>query len=221
MTMKKTTKTNNNGFSLTELLIVVSLLALISIISISHYEKASTTSKLAETRELFRFISQGLESFKTENGIYPYDGYTAGGPGLPDHYYWNLGPSLTTPIAYLPRVDYDDPFLKIKNVEHDGIIAPYGKIRYTCTDSTWHIIYGQYTGRTTISIYRDDIFDGMGGWRLLSGGPDQTMGPNGWDMGTNYPESAIPIPYDPTNGLVSNGDVIRSQKYINGYYNVK
>lgn len=220
--MRKTTKTNNNGFSLTELLIVTTILALISIISISNYEKASTTSKLAETRELFRFVSQGLESFKTDHGIYPYDGYSAGGPGMEGHGYWYLGPSLTTPVAYLPQCDYYDPYRRINIDKRDSFsIGLNLRPRYTCTDSTWHIIYGQYTGRTTISIYRDDIFDGMGGWRLLSGGPDQTMGPNGWDMGTNYPESAIPIPYDPTNGLVSNGDVIRSQKYINGYYNVK
>jgi hypothetical protein len=47
-----------------------------------------------------------------------------------------------------------------------------------------------------------------GKWRLSSGGPDATAGP--------FPQSnsfvRVFIAYDPTNGTVSAGDIVRSQR---------
>jgi hypothetical protein len=66
----------------------------------------------------------------------------------------------------------------------------------------------------------------FGGYRVSSGGPDGTYGPGGWyGLSTqppySYPASALPIPYDPTNGTLSMGDLIRSKKSPSGYLNAR
>ena len=47
-------------------------------------------------------------------------------------------------------------------------------------------------------------------------GPDRTYGPNGWPGVSSvapysYPIGSLPIPYDPTNGTASDGDIIRKR----------
>jgi len=44
-----------------------------------------------------------------------------------------------------------------------------------------------------------------GGWKISSAGPDKTANPSGFFLDD--------LIYDPTNGTISGGDIIRSQKY--------
>ena len=41
-----------------------------------------------------------------------------------------------------------------------------------------------------------------GGWRLYAAGPDGDKGP----------DTKVNIHYDPTNGTISNGDIVRTQR---------
>ena len=51
-------------------------------------------------------------------------------------------------------------------------------------------------------------------WVILTGGPDRTNGD--WYRGNNSPAN-IAVPYDPTNGTVSRGDVWRGESYGDTY----
>ena len=73
--------------------------------------------------------------------------------------------------------------------------------------------WGTVGTRTPASPYYPFLKSWYGAWKMNSAGPDQTYGPY-YDTtvypGTEYPQ--LPIPYDSTNGTMSGGDVMRSQK---------
>lgn len=209
---------SNKALSLTELLIVVTVISLLAVISTANFKKAQVASEVSEATKLLRYTSIALEAYNVDHGIFPYDGYVGSeGTGLEGHSYWYIGISMTTPIAYLPNKKLVDPFRRDLQIPDD---SDSKNIRYTNVGSTWNIDYSPYTGRTSPSPSYDAMLNGVGSWRLVSTGPDQTVGPSGWDMGTGYPTSSVFLPYDPTNGLLSGGDILRSQKYSKGYYNV-
>lgn len=54
----------------------------------------------------------------------------------------------------------------------------------------------------------------VGEWTLTSFGPDAVDGP---ELPSTH-TAGLRIAYDPTNGTVSAGDVIRSQKFPEGYF---
>jgi type II secretory pathway pseudopilin PulG len=209
---------SNKALSITELLIVVTVIGLLAVISTANFKKAQVASEVSEATKLLRYTSIALEAYNVDHGIFPYDGYVgSGGPGLEGHSYWCIGISMTTPIAYLPNKKLVDPFRRNIQLPDD---SDYKNIRYANVGSSWNTDYSLYTGRVSISSYYDDMLNGIGAWQLISAGPDQTVGAYGWDMGTGYPTSSVFLPYDPTNGIISSGDILRSQKYSKGYYNV-
>ena len=70
--MKRTL--NNNGFTLTEILIVVSIIALLAAIAIPNLLKAKISANDALAKSTLRSLSTASESFGTSNGgNYPSD----------------------------------------------------------------------------------------------------------------------------------------------------
>jgi hypothetical protein len=64
-----------------------------------------------------------------------------------------------------------------------------------------------------------------GSYRLISVGPDGIYGPFGFSSPATappytYPSSSVPVPYDPTNGVYSAGDLIRSEVCEAGFTNM-
>jgi hypothetical protein len=114
-----------------------------------------------------------------------------------------LTPALTTPVAYTSSFLLRDPFLF-----HDA----FPLYVYECYNWMW--------------CYYDDAMlfpsgDQLNGyefkyyynrWRLFSLGPDKEYDniPGGSQYSTPAP---VGMPYDPTNGTISSGNIIRSQKY--------
>ncbi len=97
---------------------------------------------------------------------------------------WNGCNPLTAPIAYLTTFP-NDPFAKTPRVCPESRQYLYVNRLYAIKTVGWpifHLTYREY-----------------GSYRIHSRGPYG----NGPDTG---------IPYDPTNGIVSNGDIIYAQK---------
>jgi general secretion pathway protein G len=205
---------NKKGFTLIELLIVVAIIAILAAIAVPNFLEAQVRSKVSRVKADMRSLATGVESYYVDYNKYPYDGYVSSGPGIPGFDFWYIGPSLTTPIAYMTSVNFPDPF---RAALDPAAGAAYERLRYINVQSTWSTMWGPFTGRTTDSIYFDDISQEYGLWRIGSAGPDRTYGPNGWDGPSDYPPTALPLPYDPTNGTISDGDVIRTQKSPSGY----
>jgi len=217
------------GFTLIELLIVVAIIAILAAIAVPNFLEAQVRSKVSRTKADMRSIATALESYYIDYNSYPYDGYYVSSPGYPtspvnEYNYWYLPKTISTPTAYLTTCIFVDPFRQ--HIAPTTQAWQLNNLRYTNVVSTWGTKWSFFTGRTTDSPYLDDMQAEFGGWRLTAAGPDRIYGPNGWyGISTqppyNYPVTSLPLPYDPTNGTVSNGDIIRSQVATNGYVNAQ
>ncbi|HQH13253.1 MAG TPA: hypothetical protein PLS31_12580, partial [Candidatus Sumerlaeota bacterium] len=116
---------------------------------------------------------------------------------------------LTTPVKYISNASQiRDPFR-----DHNQGNTPYSwGFRYINAYEHW--------GTRTDQLYYNILLNRyMGHWLLYSAGPDQrssswgnTTDPEMWGYRADLGYPAYPVPYDPTNGTVSNGDIHRNQK---------
>ena len=199
------------GFTLIELLIVVAIIAILAAIAVPNFLEAQVRSKVSRSRADIRTLATALESYMVDWNKYPGDGADYCWPGFdggartyPYDAYWYVPDTVTSPIAYVTSAVFLDPFRE----SDSSYTILYRRYRYRYIDMTW----GTAGIRPAPSSYYPFLRDWFGSWALNSAGPDQTYGPV-YDVstypGTEYPQ--LPLPYDPTNGTVSDGDVIRSQ----------
>lgn len=113
--------TSRKGFTLIELLIVVAIIGILAAIAIPNFLQAQTRAKVARVVAEVRTLSLGLELYHVDYNDYPLNWYdTLAHPtwhagmhpnlGLGMHYSKLCLWLLTTPIDYLPTVNYDEPF---------------------------------------------------------------------------------------------------------------
>ncbi len=175
---------NSRAFTLIELLIVVAIIGILAAIAIPNFLEAQVRSKMSAVKSDHRTLATALEAYYADNNAYPED-YAefelAGGYGQG---------RLTTPIAYISSVPRD--------VFGGYIDSSNGK----------HII--TYTLGTEPDANPSR-------WMLTSSGPNRidecspTFGYPGYspDIFDNPASGYLYLRYDPTNGSVSAGDIIR------------
>lgn len=184
------------GFTLIELLIVIAIIGILAAIAIPNFLNAQTRAKVARAKTDIKTLVTGLEQYCIDHGNYPTYHYTGwwnfyiGGTVTGRHQspaFIGANP-LTSPIAYISSYP-DDPFAaKIK--------------KETPEDHQFHYVSWPYAIATAAERDVDSfqkLYLECGDYRVHSRGPD-TKGP---DSG---------LPYDPTNGVTSAGDIIYSQK---------
>ena len=185
------------GFTLIELLIVVAIIGILSAIALPNFLEAQVRAKVSRAENDLRTIATALESYRVDNNNYPPENYEspllvvneAGHRAIPNAI--KLKP-LTTPIAYLTALPRDpfDPGDDPINQAH-----PH----------TYH-----YAARNDPLYPGNPFFDGGGDneehrychWVIQSYGPDKGRDrglPSHWQ----FPR------YDPTNGTVSIGNILR------------
>jgi prepilin-type N-terminal cleavage/methylation domain-containing protein len=192
------------GFTLIELLIVVAIIAILAAIAIPNFLDAQVRAKVAKVKEEMAALNTGLESYAIDHNKYPFDLDSAGWP-------WYITDVVTTPIKYLTSASVLlDPFR-----EGAGSILPdkgrrYRYVNFYSTAEDWNAspfpgpFYTRWVGSQAASA--PDFKKYYGLWRITGAGPDYTAGPfNGNFM------TGVRL-YDPTNGTVSDGDIVRSQK---------
>jgi len=108
-----------------------------------------------------------------------------------------LGPSLSTPVAYVNGV-FEDPFA--------GWLRGPAIIRcYEYLNLAQHVDnFGP-----TPPPFAPRLIPAWGMWRMVGAGPDG-------DRGMDIKQNRV---YDPTNGTVSDGDVVRCQRFPNSSIN--
>lgn len=143
---------------------------------------AQQPSQQAST--LFQRIATALEAYAVDNnGNYPPDGYP---PGSTESFPFILPTVLTTPIPYLTAEDMIDPFAINNSITN--------QIRYLNIEE-------QYKEVPKIQAIYMSLH---GSWLIWSG---YFASPN--------PKSGLyfdPVPYDATNGTLSEGTIFRSQR---------
>lgn len=194
------------AFTLIELLIVVAIIAILAAIAIPNMLEAQTRAKVARVKADLRTVAGAIEMYRLDCNRCPNYHYVVnshsstgfsfhmGGTVIAQH---NSPPffgpcPITSPVAYITRFPKDPYGTRIPGEVDEA--ADYYFVN-------WDYAIEMMPGNSFFAALREL----QGTWRLHSPGPDRA-GPDTFDM------TGLQRVYDPTNGTVSVGDVIRSQK---------
>jgi len=190
--------TEKSGFTLIELLIVVAIIGILAAIAIPNYMNAQTRAKVARASADMKTVVTGVELYQVDRGGCPTYHYGQGN-SLPGALEFFIGGSvnafadsppfdgrnpLTTPVNYIAAYP-DDPFAGGRRISPETNQYHYVNWPYAIEKVGWPVF--------------SDLHREYGAYRLHSRGPN-LIGPE------------TGIPYDPTNGTNSDGDIIYSPK---------
>jgi len=176
-----------HGFTLIELLVVVGIISILAAIALPNFLEAQVRAKAARVKADLRVVSMAWEAYAVDNGRYPVD--------------WDNDPShgettqigmvqVTTPIAYLSAFPVD-PFSVMRFPDHHLEYAPH------------------FEGASCEYAYC--IFslgpEGMHGFTASDQWPDGIIDSRPGQKGQMYTGPICMRPYDPTNGIVSFGNI--------------
>jgi len=184
-------KLYNKGFTLIELLIVVAIIAILAAIAVPNFLEAQTRSKVSRVKEDMRSLATAIESYAIDNNHYP---VKIDGDKYPEGYVKYRLTGLTTPIAYITSLP-GDPFSNM-NIGGGGREGDEPSFIYLLDDyHPWSYYWNiNLDGGFRLCVQNANIK-----WILISQGPTKDD--------TNY---IIWIPYDATNGTVSEGIIVRA-----------
>ncbi len=188
------------AFTLIELLIVVAIIAILAAIAVPNFLEAQTRAKVSRVKNDVRAVSTALETYAVDHQKYPPDAYDWG--GLNGCYH------LTTPQAYMTTYP-TDPF----NPDRNNNGAKFLAYQYMNYEIFGEPTANNYTWAKRAFTSADLQAKARRGTIVKSLGPDKTDDATEWIiLGPSYNLSnrrGIDRLYDPTNGTVSRGDIVR------------
>ncbi|MEO8377502.1 MAG: prepilin-type N-terminal cleavage/methylation domain-containing protein [Candidatus Sumerlaeota bacterium] len=203
------------AFTLIELLIVVAIIAILAAIAVPNFLEAQTRAKVSRARTDLRSVSVALEAYRVDYTRYaPMLGDNPGQPQNRLNGYgnvrlnaWRAVPhNYTTPVAFITSA-IPDVFKVGKTEKTAGTDLGHAWVSGNPFDASfaYHNIrqYVEYTNNSG-AWTTADIGD-YGEWRIFSLGPQGKYA----TIGTNDPTRGWL--YDPTNGTLSTGMIIRTQ----------
>jgi prepilin-type N-terminal cleavage/methylation domain-containing protein len=189
------------AFTLIELLIVVAIIAILAAIAVPNFLEAQTRSKVSRVRADLRTIATSIESYSVDYSRPPYDGE----PGFAHRGWATTMARMTSPVAYMTSVPADlfqDEQLADTSLPGETHFVSSRRHAFDYATAHWEDIANNPAQKA-----RWDTSFGNSRWKLTSAGPDRTfMGPGSF--------FGFEARYDPTNGTVSAGDIVRSQGLV-------
>lgn len=202
----------SSGFTLIELLIVVAIIAILAAIALPNFLEAQVRSKVSRTKADMRSIATAIESYFVDQNKYPIfnvsPSFSVPGGGNPtsSDLCVRSGAGLTTPIAYLTSVPVDPfgPVFKDDDFTFGGATTVTDAYYYA--PRSWFVCRG----------FPWKVFpagpSNPAAWVLQSKGPDKyfSMSAKSGIPGADELDEPYKWQYDPTNGTVSVGNIVRS-----------
>jgi len=220
------------GFTLIELLIVVAIIAILAAIAVPNFLEAQVRAKVSRVHNDLRTIALGMQTYMVDNNKTPYlyEEYSSTTPYMYNAYLyhhfaedaggaWHNAVRLTSPVAYLDTIAYEDPF--------DNFGESHGqldKAGYTCLSLQGAVADGQFVQDTFAALPTYDLlaprtFRVNGQTRsitfsLSSCGPDKKFQIHATGVireeasARAFVDGTVPQ-YDPTNGTNSAGEIWR------------
>jgi general secretion pathway protein G len=201
------------GFTLIELLIVVAIIAILAAIAVPNFLEAQTRAKVSRVKADMRSLATAIEAYRIDWNMYP----------ITDQWVTHLSPAnfnnrlrgVTTPQSYITSLPVDifstfDPVMGVKD----------DKPTFEYTDWTTAVVGENLPGLSSYQFFnsRDVQNRFFGGpvieWFMLSAGPDQRNMfediNNPSEPDTDPEGLGLNQTYDPTNGTISVGDIVRT-----------
>lgn len=197
----------NNAFTLIELLIVVAIIAILAAIAVPNFLEAQVRAKVTRCKNDMRAMATALEAYKIDSNHYPADTWS-----LPRG---QVAPyTLTTPISYITSL----PKNVFQNVQ-TNIPDPQRQLDYLYLSEGYKIRQGDACPAWVPQPVWDRRVTSRE-WVLGSSGPDRRRNGDVWyiygeEVLSYYPAMAMynfgaGCLYDPTNGTLSAGDIVRA-----------
>ncbi len=183
------------AFTLIELLIVVAIIGILAAIAVPNFLNAQMRTKIAKVEGDFKALATGLEMYRLDNGRYI---NRAGNISWPYRFH-----PLTTPVSYLSQGRWPDPFAP------EWVEMPDGDPMNYCYESHG---WPENPIPHFAKKFRNSPHEWLHGkqdsyeYAIISAGPDADLQA---DSGARSQPQDVFFLYDGSNGLTSNGDIIR------------
>jgi type II secretion system protein G len=183
----------NRGFTLIELLIVVAIIAILAAIAVPNFLEAQTRAKVSRSKADMAAIATGLETYMVDHAKYPaYGNGRDFKPSIFGEAVIFVPERLTTPLAYLNALPPD-----IMSASRPGLPGT-GPTTYVYHHD-YKVVYldkAQPPGH--VQVHYRSLYGSNRAvqWELWSYGPD-------------LKDNHGIVEYDPSNGTLSPGDMMR------------
>ncbi|MDP8243235.1 MAG: prepilin-type N-terminal cleavage/methylation domain-containing protein [Candidatus Hinthialibacter antarcticus] len=179
----------SHGFTLIELLIVVAIIGILAAIAVPNFLNAQIRAKIAGAQADMRNLGTAIEQYRLDNNSYPF----TSADGTQRTRFQRLV-VLTTPVSYMSSIP-EDKFNTLLTEEESNPLDPINTYPY------WDPAFAD-NYRTPNGLGKHFPNQGRPNkiWALMSYGPDGDF------------EAAVGqdlAPFDVSNGVASNGDIMR------------
>ena len=204
------------AFTLIELLVVVAIISILASIAVPNFLEAQTRAKTSRIKNDMRSLAVAVESYRVDHENYPVRRNSKATvvplfqPVVPERALrLEQMSALTSPMAYITNLPQD---IFETNIEPPNNVIDY----FDPAQASWLMNYNSFLmGHGVPPMSASDA-----GWILVSVGPDGFLGPptfaDGWPVPADRfvrfaTQSTLFVPYDPTNGSISSGNIYDAQ----------
>ena len=206
-----------SAFTLIELLIVVAIIAILAAIAVPNFLEAQTRSKVSRVLADFRSLATAIESYAVDQRAYPTQRTYTYSNVLVDFPEGLI--RLSTPVAYMTNPLLRDPFKTGGDRSSNNVL---NRLQYIYqqtipTDvpasaySTWGSNFRNPASFPLVNgLNVREGYPATFSWFLVSYGPDKALQlDDDPQLTSTNRQFLVHLPYDPTNGTVSDGDIFR------------